>query len=150
MTVIKLNRGPIEVDQGPIEVDRGLAEQTLQGLLLARQQLEKEREAINLQIEELAGQISEWQQKLGHNTNGKAGNAKTRRKKGQNLKDIVALFESLPQDSGLTMADIAERTEIPWSSCRNVMNKYREQFREDSDSLWYYIKKISTMDAERS
>ena len=53
------------------------------------------------------------------------------------LRRINALFDELAPDTGLTMAEIAERTGIAWSSVRNELRRDADLFAERSDGRWY-------------
>lgn len=103
----------------------------LDSLIRNRNELKKElaqtRETLQQveeQIEKLSGQINSSPAKSPH---------RKRRRRGQNLEDVIDLLSRNPQ--GLMISDIASRLEINVNSIRSVLKKDAEKGESSTFSL---------------
>jgi len=59
-----------------------------------------------------------------------------RLRNGEGLQRINDLYDTLPDETGLSAAEIARRADIPWSTGRNILHHKGSGYVE-RDGLWY-------------
>lgn len=121
--------------------DRQLIGDTIRDLTDAAERILAEIESLKSRLSELQDRRSQWENRLARldvpsktSTEG----TRPRARKGENLRRIVALLGSAGTH-GLTVAEISQRTGIPWGSVRNEVARKKNGFSE-SDGRWSFVR----------
>ena len=121
-----------------MDVERSLIEATIQDLQQVHRGLLAQQAELDDRLRELTERIKQWQTKLGATPNGSGSEVfpATRRKRGETMQIIDHVFDAHPVGLGLTIREIAEKAELPWSSTRNVLQKHATKY-EEREGKWY-------------
>ncbi|MBU0717395.1 MAG: hypothetical protein KJ749_04030 [Planctomycetes bacterium] len=128
--------------------NRELIEGTIRDLTETIERLTQQRADIDDRLSQVKARRDEWKAVLARvsDENG-SGTRHRRAKKGENLRKIKALYDELGPGEGLSMAEVARRSGIPWSSVRNELGRDGQGFREGEDGLWYRNANADTISA---
>ena len=119
---------------------RDLLEDTICDLEDTIDRLSRERADLDSRLTDVKSRCDEWREILAQvSRNGTTTTPRRRARKGENLCRINELFNKVGPSAKFSMADIARKTGIPWSSVRNELNRATSRFGEDTDGFWSRI-----------
>ena len=118
------------------EIDLTLVQETIKDLDAIIEKLEGEKSAIDQRISDIRTRREQWQARIRSLHNSKNGDSRVRLRKGEAIQKINAVYDGLPTGTGLNMSDVAEKTGVPWSSVRNVLQRAGSGYYE-KERLWY-------------
>lgn len=126
----------IAIAMAKAELDITLVQETIKDLDAIIEKLESEKLSIGERIDAVRARKEQWQSRLRSLQNAKNGDTAVRLRKGEALEKINAFYDTQPDGTGLNMTDIAAKTQLPWSSVRNSLQRARSGYYE-RERLWY-------------
>ena len=112
-------------------------EATVQELRTAKSRLEKQRDEIVGQINEKDRVLRFWEARLAGLNGTSEGKVKHRLRKGEPLRRIKDAYDTAKPGIGLSVAELAEKTSMTWSTVRATLNRNPERFKEGDGGLWH-------------